>query len=214
MSTKTASASIPSNTAFEVASRYLPTYQFSERHAIASIRAPAAVILEAMKNYDDRQDKILDALLTVREWPSRAAAALGRKNALHARARFGLNDFFLLEENDREIAFGLIGRFWKPDYGLLPISSAADFQAYQQPGVAKLVMSFSVAPNGADNWSLTTETRIGCPDTKSRLSFLPYWVLIRLASGWIRNRMLSQVKRTAELAHYQRSGQDSKHGTA
>ena len=201
MSTNTASTATPSATAFEIADRYVPAFQFSERHAIASIRAPAAVILDAMKNYDDRQDKILDALLTVRELPSRAAAALGRKNALHARARFGLNDFFLLEENDREIAFGLIGRFWKPDYGLLPVSSAADFQAYRQPGVAKLLMSFSVAPNGAEHWSLTTETRICCPDTTSRLSFLPYWILIRLASGWIRNRMLSQVKRAAELAH-------------
>ncbi|NMM37950.1 MAG: hypothetical protein HHJ09_10605 [Glaciimonas sp.] len=188
--------------AFDVAARYLPTYHYSERHAIASVDAAPAVILSAMKNYDDRQDKVLNTLLTVREWPSRAAAVLGRKNALHARTRFGLDDFCLLEETSREITFGLIGRFWKLDYGLFPIASAADFQDFQQPGVAKLVMSFAVEPNARGNWRLMTETRIWCPDTKSRLMLLPYWVVIRLASGWIRLRTLNQIKKNAEQAHH------------
>ncbi len=187
--------------AFDVAARYLPTYHYSERHAIASVDAPAAAILNAMKDYDDREDKVLNTLLTVREWPSRAAAALGRKNALHARTRFGLDDFCLLEETGREITYGLIGRFWKLDYGLFPIASAADFQAFQQPGVAKLVMSFAVEPNARGSWRLMTETRIWCPDTTSRLLFLPYWIGIRLASGWIRLRILNQIKKKAEQSH-------------
>ena len=114
------------DSAFDVAARYLPTYHYSERHATAAVDAAPAAIMTAMKNYDDRKDKVLNALLTVREWPSRAAAALGRQNALDARGRFGLDDFCLLEETGREITYGLVGRFWKLDYGLFPIAGAAD----------------------------------------------------------------------------------------
>lgn len=189
------------DSAFDVAARYLPTYHYSERHEIASVDAAPATIMTAMKNYDDREDKVLNALLVVREWPSRVAAALGRRNALQARARFGLGDFCLLEETGREISYGLVGRFWKLDYGLFPIASGAEFQAFQQPGVAKLVMSYAVEPDPRGGWRLMTQTRICCPDTRSRLLFLPYWIAIRLASGWIRLRILKQVKINAERSH-------------
>ena len=61
-------------------------------------------------------------------------------------------------------------------------------------------MVWSVLPEAGSSNRLLTETRIFCPDTRSRMMFSLYWVAIRLASGWIRMRILRQLKRDAEEA--------------
>ena len=184
----------------QLANSYLPAFHFSEKHGIDSIKAPAAVILAAAKNYDDRKDRVVNFLQTVREVPARIAAAFGSKNALAGRARFGLADFLLLEQTGNEIAFGLIGKFWKLDYGLVKLANAGEFCKFSDPGHGKLVTVWSVLPGGDGTHRLVTETRIQCPDRRSRFMFSLYWVAIRLASGWIRMRILKQLKRDAELA--------------
>lgn len=183
-----------------LASRYLPVYQFSERHEIAPVRAEVGAILGAVKNYDDRQDPILDFLLKVRELPGRTLTHLGASTALRDRPRFGLTDFLLLGETANEVVFGLVGCFWRPDFGLVRVADAAEFAACKSSGIAKLVMSYTVQPHAGGTWRLQTETRVWCPDWNSKLRFFPYWIAIRLASGWIRRRILVQVKRTAEHA--------------
>ena len=182
-----------------LATRYLPVYHFSERHDIAPIAAPVQTIMNSVKNYDDQQDRILNILLKIREMPARLAVEFGGKNALASKPRFGLDNFLVLEESPTELAFGLIGRFWRPDYGLIPIENAEQFLSFKRTGVPKLIMVFSIEPSSsATQYCLRTETRIWCPDTRSRLSFIPYWIAIRIASGWIRRRMLSQIKHDAE----------------
>jgi len=49
---------------------------------------------------------------------------------------FGLADFFQLEETGNEIAFGLIGRFWKLDYGLVRIGDTNEFLNFAAPATA------------------------------------------------------------------------------
>ena len=44
------------------------------------------------------------------------------------------------------------------------------------------------------------ETRVFCPDRTSQLKFTPYWLVIRPASGFIRRRMLSTIKKESERA--------------
>ncbi len=191
--------STDNDAALLLANRYLPSFQFSERHGIALIKAPAAAILAAARNFDDRRDRVVNALQALREVPARLAVALGRRNELAGRPRFGLADFFQLEETDNEIALGLIGQFWKLDYGLVRIRDANAFLNFSAPGYGKLVMVWSVLPVEGGH-RLLTETRISCPDRRSRLLFSMYWVVIRLASGWIRRRILNQLKRDAEGA--------------
>jgi hypothetical protein len=183
--------------ALQLADRYLPVFQFSEQHGIASVKASAASILHAARSFDDRRDRVVNFLQALREVPARLIARAGSANALANRPRFGLADFFLLEETGNELALGLIGRFWKLDYGLVRITDARAFQDFSAPGYGKLVMVWSVLP-GADGQRLLTETRIYCPDRHSRILFSFYWVAIRIASGWIRLRILRQLKADAE----------------
>jgi hypothetical protein len=172
--------------------RFLPEFQFAERHHI-DVRAPAGAVLDAALAVDLADDKFIGAFVAVREWPARLVGARPK-----AAPRFGRNDFVLLgRDGDREIAYGLVGQFWRAAYGLVPVTSADAFAAYREPGLPKLVMNFSAEPHEGGT-RLTTITRVHCPDDASRRRFTPYWLLIRPISGLIRRRMLARVKAVAE----------------
>ena len=129
-------------------------------------------------------------------------ALLGTGSALAARRRFGLQDFVLLgRQGDQALAYGLAGRFWEPGYGLQPLADAAAFQAYAEPGAAKLVLAFeahSEMGNNGKQTQLTTLTRVACGSDAARRRLAAYWLLIRPVSGLIRRRILADIRRVAE----------------
>lgn len=176
--------------------RYLPVYQFVERHSIL-VSGSAGAIMDAVQAYDLSEDRLVAAIMALRELPGRLIARLGFAGASKAEA-FGKSDFVPLDrDGDREMVAALAGRFWRSDYGLVPLQDAAAFAAFAQPGTAKLVLGFRAEPEG-DRTRFVTETRVYCPDRISLLLFAPYWLLIRLPSGLMRRRMLGRVKRAVE----------------
>jgi hypothetical protein len=136
--------------------------------------------------------------IRLRELPGRVLGALGRPSALKNRAAFGLEDFTVLgRDADREIAFGLAGRFWRSDYGLVALAGPEEFAALTELGVPKLVLNFSVERStGAEVW-LRTQTRVFCNDRKSLIRFVPYWSIIRPVSGLMRGRLLARIRDAA-----------------
>ncbi|CAG1018966.1 hypothetical protein BURC_03807 [Burkholderiaceae bacterium] len=179
--------------------RFLPEFQFSESHHL-TIHAPPAQVLDAAARIDLADDPIVAALLRMRSWPARLARTFGARESVDNWRRFGLANFVPLgRDADREVAYGLVGRFWQSSGGLVPMHSPEAFARFGEPGVAKLVMSFSVQPAG-DATRLSTSTRVHCPDAESRRRFTPYWLLIRPASGFIRMRGLRRVKTLVEQA--------------
>lgn len=176
--------------------RYLPVYQFSERHRVL-VRGSAGAILDAIQAYDRSRDRLVLLITALRELPGRLLTKLGFAGASRATT-FDKSDFVPLDrDGDREMAAGLVGRFWRLNYGLVPLPDAAAFEAFARPGNAKLVLGFCVEPCG-DQTRLVTETRVYCPDRISLLLFTPYWLVIRLPSGLIRRRFLKNVKRIVE----------------
>ncbi|RQP25151.1 hypothetical protein [Piscinibacter terrae] len=177
--------------------RFLPHYQFSERHEIR-IRAPAARVLDLACKVDMADDPVVAGLLRLRGMPGRIGAAFGRTPQPDQWRGFGLHNFTPLgRDADREVAFGLIGQFWQSTGGLVPTPTADAFAAFDQPGVAKLVMNFVAHADGHAT-RLQTRTHVHCPDAATVRRFRPYWLLIRPASGWIRRRALARVKALAE----------------
>jgi hypothetical protein len=179
--------------------RFLPDFQFSESHHI-TVQAPASLVLDTAAKVDLSDDPLVAALLKVRGWPAQIRRALGFPERSDTWRGFGLANFVPLgRDADREVAYGLVGQFWQSTGGLVPIRSADAFADYREPGVAKLVMNFSVEVQDGQT-RLSTTTRVHCPDAGSRRRFTPYWLLIRPASGLIRRRGLKRVKAIAELA--------------
>jgi hypothetical protein len=100
-------------------------------------------------------------------------------------------------DGDRELAFGLIGKFWQSDYGLATVDSADGFERFDEQGIAKLVLNISTEVVSDGRTKLMTETRVFCNDRKSIARFTPYWRLIRPVSGFIRRRLLARILSTA-----------------
>lgn len=168
----------------------LPVHHFLERHAV-DIDAPAQGVLERVAAFRPADDPLVAALMALREMPARL---LGRP----AAEPFGLHRFTLLANGPDERAYGLAGRFWRPDFGLHPIADAQDFARLDCAGLARLVTCFHLRPLPDGGTRLVTHTRIACPDAATRGWMRAYWLAIRPASGLIRRRMLQRVKTAAE----------------
>jgi hypothetical protein len=180
-----------------IADKFLPNYQFSERHCIL-IDAPPHAVLNTIDSFSANDDQLIVSLIAIREAPARLAGAFGFQPGRVSQQAFGMSNFAKLGERDDQVVYGLVGRFWRPSFGLEQVTGADGFLAFEQPGVAKLVMSFSLAQDETGPALLTTETRVFCPDRKSLLLFSLYWMLIRAPSGLIRRRMLAAIKGRAE----------------
>ncbi len=177
---------------------WLPQWQFDEVHHIRSSAAPGA-LLDAAAAYDPAHDALINAALALREAPARIASKLGGRSALGQRPRFGLADFVALgRHGDQALAYGLAGRFWEPGYGLQPLADAEAFSAYAEPDAAKLVLGFEAQADGGAT-TLTTVTRVHCGSEATRRRLAAYWLLIRPVSGLMRQRILADIRRVAEL---------------
>lgn len=176
---------------------WMPTWQFAEVHHIESHASPAA-LLDAAAAYDPGEDPWIRGALALRGSPGRLAAALGLSSAPAERPRFGKADFLPLGRlGDEALAYGLVGRFWEPGYGLVPQADAEAFRAFNTPGVAKLLLAFEARPDG-DATRITTLSRLICADAATRQRVAVYWALIRPVTGLIRQRLLGQIKQLAE----------------
>lgn len=178
---------------------WLPAWQFAEVHHSRSSASPAQ-LLDAAAAYRPDDDRLIGAAMALRESPGRLAAALGLSSALAGRPRFGKSDFLPLGRlGDEALAYGLVGRFWEPGYGLVKLADAAAFRAYAAPGVAKMLLAFEARVEGKTT-RITTLSRLVCPDAATRRRVALYWAVIRPVSGLIRRRMLAQIRRVAEAA--------------
>jgi hypothetical protein len=91
---------------------------------------------------------------------------------------------------------GAIIQPWRRGSVRYPVASLADFAEFDEPGWAKCLTDFDLAPvNNAT--LLTTSTRVYCTDADARRRFRRYWLLIRGGSGLIRRDMLATVDRLA-----------------
>lgn len=178
----------------QLLTRYLPRHDFSETHHI-TIAAPPAAVLDAVARADLSDDPLVRALLKLRGLPLQLRRHFGAKAVGEdVWGGFGLHRFTPLgRDGEREIAFGLAGRFWQAAGGLVAVPDAAAFERFAEPGMAKLVMTYIAEPQ-AGGTRLTTITRVACPDEATRRRFAPYWYLIRPASGFIRGRALRRIK--------------------
>ncbi|OAB25587.1 hypothetical protein PMSD_27965 [Paenibacillus macquariensis subsp. defensor] len=181
--------------------RYMPDYQFGERHEI-SIHAEQETVYRAIQELTAAEIPLLRLLFAIRAIPS---VLIGERRKIFAdtvpiveeKLRYG---FLLLEEEqNREFVVGVVGKFWKP-IGNLPIKlkSAADFSTFTDPRYARSVMNFSVHEGSNGNTVLRTETRVQTIGNAAKVKFALYWAIIYPGSAYIRRIMLKSIKKRAE----------------
>lgn len=165
--------------------KYLPHYDFNEVHR-KLIDAPAEVIYALIRNQDFSGSWIIRVLFFLRGLPAKKVTIKGLTD----------QKFVVLEEHpNEEIIIGLIGQFWKPTGELQSFEPNA-FISFHGP-FAKATWAFELRSH-ENKKLLTTETRIACPDLRTRKFFSRYWFLIKPFSGLIRREMLRAIKVKAE----------------
>ena len=106
--------------------------------------------------------------------------------------------FVMLEQRPPEaLILGLIGKFWTV-HGSLQKFKPEEFITKDWKGQALATWSFELEPVSKNQTRLTTETRVLCPDVRSKKRFKLYWTLIEPFSGWIRKEILLAIKRQVE----------------
>jgi hypothetical protein len=142
---------------------------------------------------------LLDASMWIRGLPARLTGhAVTTAPKIVIATDMGLPGWtFLGERSNREIAFGAIGRFWKPTIEWLDVP-VADFRGFDEPGWGKIAANFSMLPYDVSATLLTYECRTVTTDPESRRRFLGYWHLIRPFVGHILRATLRQIAANAE----------------
>lgn len=178
--------------------RLLPEFDFEERHRILGVVARPEALRTIIASLDDHGDAWLNALLWLREWPARAVYRWRPDLGIAPQQpRFGLGNFTRLADDETGLVFGMVGSFWRLNFGLQAVADERQFLAARSPGAAKLVLGFQWAQGVDGRLDLETVTRIQCTDAAARRRMALYWALIRPFSGLIRRRILRQVRRVS-----------------
>jgi hypothetical protein len=179
-------------------------------------RRDVSILLPAWE-YEDTVERILDAspenavrgaaAATFREVPLAAGLVLVRGIPLFLlRRRLPSLDrsfygellrtpgFVEISREDRAIVAGYVGRPWTPSGGGRELSGAAEFQAFDEPGYAKVVMDLVALPEGTRT-RLATTTRIHLTDERSRRWFRLYWLAVHPGSLAVRHSWLAGAER-------------------
>jgi len=175
---------------------FLPRHQFSERHQTA-VRCAPGRLLDVIQDFQPPTDRMADMAMAMRLLPARLMHRLAPSHMPQPRPFTRANFIPLARDRDREIVGGLIGKFWRANFGLIAVSGPAEFLARNPPKTAKLVLGFRAEAAG-EMTLLTTETRVYCPDRYSLIMFTPYWLAIRPVSGLLRRRALAAIRGIAE----------------
>jgi len=165
---------------------FLPEYDFSKKHSLF-INAGKEKIFEILKNskFDSFFIKILLML--------RGIKLEDISLTLSEKSYFTL----LGENNEEEILFGIVGKFWKWKGGLFQIKKE-EFKDFSLTGFAKVIWDFSASPDGSGKTIFSTETRVQCIGESAKRWFSLYWFLIEPFSGVIRKFILYRIKYRAE----------------
>ncbi|MBI4635527.1 MAG: hypothetical protein HY727_04170 [Candidatus Rokubacteria bacterium] len=175
----------------------LPRFDEVERHELV-VRAPAPAVYAALRRVDLLGPRVVRWLILLRGLPSALSGPRRRRPRGPVTLERLLESGFVLlgERAGRELALGIAGRFWRPAGERLALD-ADGFRAFDRPGHAKAVWTFSLEEQADGTTRLVTETRIQCLDRASRRRFRLYWRLVRPFSGLIRIALLRAIAREA-----------------
>ena len=181
----------------------MPEHEYSDTIAVDS-RAEGGTLLRAAREVTAAEMPLSLALLTLRAVPLMVA----RRRLIRPRGSLWddlmrARGFAAFADAPGEpLVMGYVGRPWKPAGAGAPIATRADFDAWDEPGWAKVAAAFWAEPNGRAT-RLVTETRIHLTSTDARRAFSRYWRVVHLGSVLLRRDWL----RAADMERRLSSGQ-------
>jgi hypothetical protein len=103
------------------------------------------------------------------------------------------NGFHLLEDGEREVVVGAIGKVWRPSIEFADFTPDA-FLGHDDRGWVMVAWSLAVSPRDGGSW-ITFDVRVDAGDEASWAKFSCYWRLIGPFSHAIRHGLLRSFAR-------------------
>ena len=178
--------------------RYFPVYQFSEDHSVV-VRATPEQTYKAIFAVTPEEISFYRALTWLRCFGRSGPPSIMNPPAGQPIMQMALTSFRkLAEAPNEEIVFagfvaapaGALSRSWTLD----------SYAALEDPGFAKVAMSFRLGSAGLGDVALHTETRVYVTDRATQRIFTVYWRTIYPGSSLLRYTWLQAIKARAERA--------------
>jgi hypothetical protein len=166
------------------------------------IGADTERVYQATKNFDfmTTRSPFISAAMTARSIPSklRGRTVPVPPTMILARDQGVIPGWLVLGEiAGREVVFGAVGTFWKPDIAWHELP-ADRFTAFAEPGWGKIACHLLVRPDGAGRSVLTYECRTATTDPLSRKQMARYWWLIRPFVAYTMRAVLRTIRGNVE----------------
>jgi hypothetical protein len=100
------------------------------------------------------------------------------------------------EDPTREVAFGMIGRFW-PGETRWEELDASEFAGFDRPGLARIACNLSFRDYGPGRTLVSYETRTQATDDSARRAFLRYWRVAGPLAGFVLRAQLKTMAKEA-----------------
>lgn len=168
-----------------------------ERHE-TTVRAPAAVVLEAAESFDLESIPIVRAIFWLRAKLLGASYARMRKGLIEETTRMGWER--LAYAPGREIVMGTVTRPWIGEVKFRRIMPDS-FAEFKEPDMVKIVWTLEAELVGPELTRLATETRVLATDESARAKFKAYWRKFGIGILMIRWLAVPAMKREAERRH-------------
>lgn len=195
---------------------FLPVFDVSDAVA-AVVHADVTRTWDALLDVDlidvGRRRPMIGLLGALRALPDLVSHVLHGEGLPHAPTSLRLRDlstlpmdtggWVLLGERPRdEIAFGLVGRFWRPVIQFASVPDAAAFRAFAEPGHAKTIYALSVRSIDTGRTLLTGTMRTATTDEHARAWFRRYWTFgVGSGAHVLVSGVLEVAREEAEARH-------------
>lgn len=176
--------------------RFLPECEVLERHR-TRVAAPVDVTYSAAREMSLAGSPLVRAIFRGRELLMRAPAKEERAPQSLIDEVLSIGWGVLAQESGREIVLGAVTQPWNGDvkFRALPPD---EFEAFDEPGFAKIAWTIRVEPVGAEASRFYTETRVATTDADARKRFRRYWTMVSPGVRLIRRESLRLVRTDAE----------------
>lgn len=173
---------------------FLPEYNVRSQHSI-EVHAIPAEVYAALTAGSFSQIPVVRFLMRLRGFPPERTNMAMRESL--RRGEFS----DLCDSPLDEIAYGIVGQFWRPSGGRKTITSPGQFAAFAQSSYAKAAWSFVLTASPLQLTQLRTETRIRPYDRGAHWKFRIYWLVVAPFSDCCVEASSEMCKRRAERFH-------------
>lgn len=176
-------------------SRLMPEF---EQHweSDTVIDAPPERVYAAFRSLRPKDMRMANVLATVRTFGKREEAPA--ETFTESAERFG--NVPLVDEPNKEYVAGLIGQFWKRDFGIRRVRPE-EFSTFSEPGYAKVLSAFRIEPiPGTKRSRVHSTMRIHATSQDAAKKFNRYWMLLNPGIKLYMRSMLAGLRREAVAA--------------